>query len=151
MKKTILIVFLILPLLLLVACSEKEWSYKYEGATDNWNGVTEILPDKENGARFVGKIKYLGEGNIRKLQFVSDLTQTSQQTGSVPTPNFTEGHIIIFQDVPNTDSTKNDFKNGVTDEEVKSFFGDYPVFKMNWTDEEGIDHTETIYLKYVAQ
>ncbi|TQR35056.1 hypothetical protein [Brevibacillus brevis] len=76
MKKTIL-VFLILPLLLLGACSEKEWSYKYEGATDNWNGVT--------------------------------------------------------------------------DEEVKSFFGDYPVFKIDWTDEEGIDHTETIYLKYAAQ
>ncbi|BAH46583.1 hypothetical protein BBR47_56060 [Brevibacillus brevis NBRC 100599] len=150
MKKAIL-VFLILPLLLLGACSEKGWSYKYEGATDNWNGVTEIFYDKENGARFVGKIKYLGNGDVKKLQFISELTQTSQQTGRVQTPNFKEGYIIIFQDVPNTDSTKNDFKNGVTDEEVKSFFGDYPVFKIDWTDEEGIDHTETIYLKYVAQ
>lgn len=150
-KKTIGFIFLFIPLLLLVACSEKEWSYRYEGTTENWNGVTEIIPDEENGARFIGKIKYLGDKKVNKISFISDLTQTSQQAGNVQDPDLKDGYITIFQTVPNTESSMNEFKNGVTDKEIKFFFGEYPVFKISWTDVEGIENTEIINLKYVDQ
>lgn len=149
MKKAIIFIFLLIPLLLLVACSEKEWSYRYEGTTENWNGVTEIIPDKENGARFIGKIKYLGDKKVNKISFVSDVTHSSQQSGNVQNPDFKDGFITIFQDVPNTESNKTEFQNGVTDKEITQFFGEYPVFKITWTDDEGIENTELIHLKYV--
>ncbi|MGZ0051059.1 hypothetical protein [Brevibacillus gelatini] len=152
MKKNIGFVFLIIiSLFSFVACSEKEWSYRYEGTTENWHGVTEIIPDQENGARFIGKIKYLGDKKVNTIRFVSNLTQTSEQTGHVQNPDFKDGYLTIFQDVPNSESTKNEFKNGVTPEEITLFFGEYPVYKITWTDVEGIENTEIINLKYADQ
>jgi hypothetical protein len=135
--------------LLVVACSSNDWSYRYEGKSENWKVVADIIPDSENGARFIGKIDHLSEEKIKLIQYEATMTNTSQLEGKIENPIFNNGFIILFQDLPNTESAKKEFKNGVTEDEIKRFFGDYPVYKITWIDEQGVVHSETIQLKFV--
>lgn len=149
MTKARKIFFVICPFLIVVACSSNDWSYRYEGHSGNWSVVAEMIPDKENGARFIGKIKHLTDKKVKLIQYEADVTKTSQHQGKIENPIFHDGYLHIFQDVPNTESAKQEFKNGVTDEEVKQFFGEYPVYEITWIEEQGEEHSETIQLKFV--
>lgn len=77
------------------------------------------------------------------------MKNTSHLEGKIENPIFNHGYIILFQDLPNTESIKKEFKNGVNEEEIKQFFGEYPVYKITWIDEQGEEHSETIQLKFV--
>ena len=44
-------------------------------------------------------------------------------------------------------SIKTTFRNGVTAEQVKQFFGEHPAFKVTWKTEQG-EFTETIPLTF---
>lgn len=149
MYKTIKVYFVFVLFLLVTACSSNDWSYRFEGKSENWNVVAEIIPDNDNGARFIGKIKHLSEEKIKLIRYEAKMTNTSQLQGKIENPVFNDGYIILFQDLPNTESAKKEFKNGVTEDEIKLFFGEYPVYKITWIDEQGDEHSETIQLKFV--
>lgn len=136
-------------LLFVTACSSAEWSYRYEGKTDNWIAAAEIVPDQETGARFIGKIKNGTDKKVKRIQYQAEVTSTSQLSGKLENPVFTEGFIVLFEDIPNTDQARKDFQNGVTEEENKRFFGEYPVYQITWLDELGNEQSETIRLNFV--
>lgn len=149
MNKVITVSFVFVLFLLITACSSKDWSYRYEGKSENWIVVADIIPDSENGARFIGKIDHLSEEKVKLIQYEATMTNTSHLEGKIENPIFNHGYIILFQDLPNTESIKKEFKNGVNEEEIKQFFGEYPVYKITWIDEQGEEHSETIQLKFV--
>ncbi|MFE1631202.1 hypothetical protein ACFLFF_31175 [Brevibacillus reuszeri] len=140
-------ILLIPALLLMVACATQGWSYKYTGQSDNWDAVIDIIPDKEDGARFIGKINHLTNQKVTHIHYEATVTFTSQQAGNVKDPSFQNGHITLFQDVPNTDTNQDYFRNGVTAEQVKQFFGEHPAFTITWKTEQG-EFTETIPLTF---
>lgn len=47
-------------LLFVTACSSAEWSYRYEGKTDNWIAAAEIVPDGEVSLEIIPFIRSLG-------------------------------------------------------------------------------------------
>lgn len=145
-RVNVFIVFVLF--LLVVACSSNEWSYRFRGKSENWDVVTEVIPDPDNGARFVGKINHLSEEKVKLIRYEAAVTTTSRLQGKIENPDFHHGFMILFQDLPNTESAKKEFKNGVTEEEIKQFFGDYPVYKMTWINEQGDEKSETIQLKF---
>ncbi|MEJ8545630.1 hypothetical protein [Brevibacillus borstelensis] len=62
-----------------------------------------------------------------------------------------EDYLQLFRNIPHTDSLQNECKAGVTEEQVKQIFGDFPVLTITWKDERGAEHTETIPLRFVEQ
>ncbi|MFD2369089.1 hypothetical protein ACFSO0_03715 [Brevibacillus sp. GCM10020057] len=145
-RVNVFIVFVLF--LLVVACSSNEWSYRFGGKSENWDVVTEITPDPDNGARFVGKISHLSEEHVNLIKYEAAMTNTSRREGKIENPVFHSGYMILFQDFPNTESARKKFENGVTEEEIKQFFGDYPVYKITWINDQGDEKSETIPLKF---
>lgn len=141
-------VCMLVPFLLMIACSSSNWSYQYQGSSSNWQAVVDVLPNEQNGAIFVGKIKKLSDKEITNIHYEVDVTKTSQPAGNIDNPDFSKGYVELFQDIPNTEEYQKEFKNGVDEKEVKEFFGDYPVFHITWKDDQG-EHTETLKLEFV--
>lgn len=53
--------------ILLTACSFSTWSHTYEGNSSNWQIVMEVVPHKEYGAMFIGK---LDQNTVQPIQHV---------------------------------------------------------------------------------
>ncbi|WP_419877535.1 hypothetical protein [Brevibacillus centrosporus] len=148
MKKIIMV---LVPSLWLIACSSSDsWSYEFDGSSKNWQAVVNVVPNEQNGAEFIGKLKKLSNKKITYIHYEADVTYSSHSTGNIDNPNFGEAdsYIELFHDIPNTEQYRKEFKNGVDEREIKDFFGNYPVFRITWKDEKG-EHTETLNLKYV--
>ncbi|MGC5323907.1 hypothetical protein [Brevibacillus sp. SYSU BS000544] len=137
----------LLPMLILGACSAtNQWSYELKGDSPNWRAIVQVVPDNQTGAVFVGKLQPLTDRRISYIEYEAKVTRTSEPSGNIKNPSFPNGEHVLFQDVPNNSMYQEDFKNGVSAEEIKNFFGEYPVFHITWTDEQG-EHSETIQLR----
>ncbi|MGE7272860.1 hypothetical protein ACQKK5_15540 [Brevibacillus panacihumi] len=130
---------------LLTACSMQTWSHKYEGNSANWQIVLDVVPDKDVGAIFIGKLDQRSTHQIQHVNYEIELKNGSRG-GNLKNPEFDHGPIKIFEAIPNSDTYQQEFKDGLYDADIQQFFTSNPVLTITWTDDQGKSHKEVIEL-----
>lgn len=135
----------ILFAILLTGCSFSTWSHTYEGNSGNWQFVMEVVPHKEYGAMFIGKLDQNTVQPIQHVHYEVEL-KNGGRGGNLKQPDFQNGPIQIFTDFPNSDSYQQEFKDGLYEVDIQQFFTSNPVLTITWKDGNGKEHKEIIEL-----
>ncbi|MBN6187688.1 hypothetical protein JQN58_12325 [Aneurinibacillus sp. BA2021] len=144
--------FITCLLLMQIACSatSKNWSYTFEGTSENWKGILKIRPtenkllNEENiYVVFIGSLEKQTDKPIEWIKYNTTTTTTSEQSGVIDTPTFDkENQVDLFLSVPSNDRMI--IKAGMPAEEIKGIFPNV-IFKINWKDNTG-EHREEMKL-----
>lgn len=125
--------------------TSQEWSYLFQGSSQQWEGKFIVRPSRD-GVLYEGTIQPLTPMKITQLTYQTDLV-TGQPSGTMDSPLIEEGKPIqIFVTSAGSDSIQ--FRAGLNTEEITRIFFRDLVYEITWNDETG-KHTEKIVLKFV--
>lgn len=151
-RKVIYFAFIICILLMQIACSSdsKNWSYTFEGTSENWKGILKIRPTENKLLNedniyvvFIASVEKQTDKPIEWIKYNTTTTTTSEQSGEIDTPKFDkENRLDLFLSVPDNDRMV--IEAGMPAEEIEGIFPNV-IFKINWKDNTG-EHREEMRL-----